>query len=137
MTLREHRLAAEIALGRRVPQTEVADVLGITQQHYSKLELGYEPIQQHHLDVLEWRYGWAGISVGASVARRMRMVSCPSVRVGTQAEFLALIGLAELKAKGSEIPQDWRDRWRHRRLWTAAICETSRQVRRMGRGRVA
>lgn len=116
MTLRELRLQ------RGISQTCVADVLRVTQQHYSKMELGYERLQQHHRDVLEWRYGWRGITdVTPPPRRRMRNVSHPIPQQGMQAEMIALLALASYKAAGNEIPEGWRDRWRHRGLWAKAV----------------
>ena len=129
MTLRERRLAADLT------QQQVADVLGVSRAHYAKLELGLKRLIVRHREALYWRYGWLSIRERSPLRlKRRHMVSSPKVNLAAQARLLALLGLAELKAKGSEIPQDWRDRWRHRRLWTDAICAASQQVRRMGRG---
>ena len=132
MTLRERRLRDGLS------RQQVADVLGVTPSHYSRLELGVKQIMPRHLHVLEWRFGWTNVSGKHSLSMRRRfLVSSPRVHQRTQAEFLALMGMAAYRANGGEIPEDWRNWRRHPNLWARSIISASRAMRRQERGRAA
>ena len=131
MTLRELRLRDGITID------EVAAVLTIDRAYYSRLEIGRRPLTSRQVDALLWRYGWQVEmqQPQAEMRKRRSNVSCPTVQLGTQAEFLAMMGAA---VWDGEIPADWRDRWRHRGLWTQWICGAAQQVLRVGeRGQAA
>ena len=126
-TLRALRIAAGVSIN------EVAAVLAVEPAYYSRLELGRRHLTARQVDALVWRYGWRvearqpQAAPRQRAARRMSEVSRRSEQLGTQAELLAMMGLA---VYADEVPQDWRNRWRHRRLWEQAICAASRQMRR-------
>lgn len=115
MTLRGQRLAAGVA------RMEVARALGVSEQHYSKMELGRHPLRQDQIRTIKDRYGWEVSVTQPLVSGGINRESQPAA----QGELLAMVGLA---AYQGELPRDWRKRRRHPALWIGAMSAAAAQI---------
>lgn len=140
MTLREYRLERGLLL------REVAAVLGVRATYVSDMERGEKKLTERCCEVLRWHYGWEltpGLCARPSDVKKLRkrrgLVSCliPSnIEIGQRPDLAGIatvMMMMALAAYEGEVPVDWRDKYKHRGLWTKAIRECYAQFRMASR----